>query len=84
MEAGAAGGDRGGIRDVRLVAEAIDGRQLVPLAMHWYAGQLDSKTEAQSAAWTSWPSQLKTEVSGDQVGVLMTSLSKKRETNGQE
>ena len=62
----------------------IDGRQVVPLAMHWYAGRLDSKTVAQSAAWTSWPSQLKTEVSGDQVGVLMTSLSKKKETNGQE
>ena len=76
--------NRSGTRDFGLVAEAIDGRQLVPLAMHWCADRLDSKTVAQSAAWTSWPSQLKTEVSGDQVGVLMTSLSKKKETNGQE
>ena len=33
-----------GTGDVGLVAEAIEGRQLVPLAMHWYAGRLDSKT----------------------------------------
>ena len=36
--------DRSGTRDVGLVAEAIDGRQLVLLAMHWCAGRLDSKT----------------------------------------
>ena len=36
--------DRSGTRDVGSAAEAIDGRQLVPLAMHWYAGRLDSKT----------------------------------------
>lgn len=39
-----AGRNRSGTRDFGLEAEAIDGRRVVPRAMHWHACRLDSRT----------------------------------------